>query len=47
VNDALLAIALIGVLAGGAIVLIDSLIITRVRRLAPRQADEDTRGRQR
>jgi hypothetical protein len=31
-NDALIAIAALGILAGGAIVLIDSLILRRLRR---------------
>ena len=31
-NDALIAIAALGILAGGAIVLIDSLILRRIRR---------------
>lgn len=41
VTESLLAIALLGFLAGGAIVLIDSLILRRIRRQAPRDPDRD------
>lgn len=39
-NEALLVVAAIGLLAGGSIVVIDSLIIRRVRRLARPERSE-------
>jgi hypothetical protein len=49
VNDALIAIAALGLLAGGAIVLIDSMILRRIRRQRTGKSDvespSDTRRR--
>jgi hypothetical protein len=40
-NEALIAIVALGVFAGGAIVVIDSLILRRIRRQAPRSRGPD------
>jgi hypothetical protein len=42
-SGSLLAIAALGLIAGGAIVLIDSLILRRVRRQATREEKRDQR----
>jgi hypothetical protein len=41
VNEGLLAIAALGILAGGVIVVIDSLILRRIRRQDPRVGRRD------
>jgi hypothetical protein len=43
VNEALLVVIGLGLLAGGSIVVIDSLIIRRLRRGAPPDRDQDGR----
>ena len=42
VNDALIAIAVFGLLAGGAIVAIDSLILRRIRRQRTDHTDDES-----
>ena len=44
VNDALIAIAVLGLLAGGAIVVLDTLILRRVRRQRVDQQERESPG---